>query len=247
MIDVHNPIVPLPASPVFGAAAVGGHPAGGVVPDSRRAAATLGGSSRMFQVEARGNYVRLEGFPPADPQAARPSQTVHALSALGRLLLVTHHAKAGLPVPDALPGEPLFHWLPTISSRAFGPLLIDAASDDPALALVDAMWATDSLLCVFCRDLEAARSQLLQLVRDNPLGFVTSQSVFGYYWPTGLTQIVMGCQPKVIEALFGDSIVGWLSENPVQPEAWQLYGRPGIEHSLAELGFQEIALEQPPA
>jgi hypothetical protein len=199
-------------------------------------------NSRMFQVTRfDSGAVMAESFPPADPEKPGAAGIALQLAQVGHFLLITHHSKASMQVPEDLKGAPLFHWLPAEAAAAYGPLIISPAPENAQLKLLDTLWGNDAVLGVCGPDVERLKAHLCKLIQYDPLGFSKSKSIFGFCWPIGLRQILQSSQPQVVRDVFSDCVTFFFAESPTQPGAWCVFGQPGIESTLQQLGFQEIA------
>ncbi len=210
--------------------------------ERRQFIATNEHNSRLFQLTKFENgAVLAESFPPPDPEKPGAAGVALQLAQIGHFVVITHHSKASLPVPEDLKGTPLFHWLPPEASEAYGPLLISPTPENTHLKLLDDLWGNDAVLGVCGPDLNRLKDHLLKLIQYDPMGYAKTKAVFGYCWPIGLRQILQSSQASVVNDVFSDSLTFFFAESPTQPGAWTILGRPGIESTLQQLGFQEIA------
>ncbi len=173
----------------------------------------------------------------------RPSVLAGKLAEQLPLFLIVHFLKIGQPVPDELKqAVPLFDWLPEEIARNTSPLIVAPGACQETGSLVDAMWDTDSLVCLFSLQDDAALAEHLRAaVHFDMQGHARTgendDSLLGYCWPSVLSQLLSFRDADFVgRLLLGIGAV--LIEMPDLPETWQIFAHADFARTLENAGYR---------
>jgi len=222
-----------------------------VVPDANRGAqsrhviAALSPGLKRFQqtIQANGLSRFWTLATDQEPQPFAPTGLVDMFSATMAISVVLHFQKIGQITPAKLTQAiPLLDWLPDDAARQYGPVLLQYSEvrDAGELPMMDQLWGKDGCLVFLGADAQSLTAHLRGLIHRAIPGLNQEGGVFHFCWPSVLGQLLQGQPIETTQAIMGNSISAVLLEQPLQPNGWQLFGRPGFRDQLQGLGFQPM-------
>jgi hypothetical protein len=172
--------------------------------------------------------------------AMSPSKLLDLFASSFAVVVILHFKQVQRETPEGLEGaQPLFDWLPAVTARRYGPVVIDydRLRSSGHCQAIDHLWGHDGCLAFLGHDKNQLLAHLCGLPRHAVPGLSSQGGFFYFCWPSVIGKVLEKMPSEVAGIIFSDSLLGVVAEIPGQPDGWQVYAPPQFADRLSELGI----------